>query len=193
MMLKSLDDLTTQGSIDITLGTQHQDLGMTDGFVSTAITIITTARTLILPDVLHPYVAQVCCHDIDFTYPRLNLHLNGRTPIAPRLMYPHQHVDPECHHLKQNLIAYPPTTLHAQEHYQDLSKHPVNNKLLMSYSDPINNKFLMIYSELINQTGLNDADIHTKCTPSAAFVNNKKQMGFHCPTDQPPSTPTGSE
>ena len=32
-------------------------------------------------------------------------------------------------------------------------------------------------------TGLNDADIHTKCTPSAAFLNNRKQMGFHCSTD----------
>jgi hypothetical protein len=49
-------------------------------------------------------------------------------------------------------------------------------------------------------TGLNDADIHTKCTPSAAFINNRKQMGFHCPTDatkdttdQPTTTPTGSE
>jgi hypothetical protein len=42
-------------------------------------------------------------------------------------------------------------------------------------------------------TGDNDADIHTKCTPSAAFVKNREQMGFHRPTDQPPTTPTGSE
>jgi hypothetical protein len=31
-------------------------------------------------------------------------------------------------------------------------------------------------------TGINDADIHTKCSPSATFVNNRKQMGFTCPT-----------
>jgi hypothetical protein len=41
-------------------------------------------------------------------------------------------------------------------------------------------------------TGDNNADIHTKCTPSAAFVNNRKEMGFHCPTDELPTTPTGS-
>ena len=48
-------------------------------------------------------------------------------------------------------------------------------------------------------TGLNDANIHTKCSPSAAFINNRKQMGFHCitdttddTTDQAPTTPTGS-
>jgi hypothetical protein len=37
-------------------------------------------------------------------------------------------------------------------------------------------------------TGLNDADIHTKCTPSSAFVNNRKQMGFHCTSDNSDST-----
>jgi len=42
-------------------------------------------------------------------------------------------------------------------------------------------------------TGDNNADIHTKCTPSAVFTKNRIQMGFHCPTDQPPTTPTGSE
>ena len=47
-------------------------------------------------------------------------------------------------------------------------------------------------------TGLNDADIHTKCSLSAAFINNRKQMGFYCTkdttddtTDRVPTTITG--
>ena len=32
-------------------------------------------------------------------------------------------------------------------------------------------------------TGLNDADIQTKCSPSATFVSNRNQMGFHSSTD----------
>ena len=70
--VESLDDPTTLESTDVTLGTRHQDLGMTDGFVSTAITIITTARTLVLPDVLHSYVAPECGNHILSLSDKLN-------------------------------------------------------------------------------------------------------------------------
>ena len=50
-------------STDAVRGTRHLDLEMTDGSGST--TIITTAHTLVLADVLHLYVAPECGHHID--------------------------------------------------------------------------------------------------------------------------------
>ena len=65
MTLKSLDGPTTLESTDVTLGTRHLDLEMIDGFGSMDIIIPTTARTLVLADVLHSYVAPECGHHID--------------------------------------------------------------------------------------------------------------------------------
>ena len=51
------------------------------------------------------------CHHPTFKHLILGLnHLNGRTPIAPWLMYPHQHQDPECHH---------PTLIHIINHLNE--------------------------------------------------------------------------
>ena len=125
-MLKSLDDLTTLGPTDVTLGTRHQDLGMKDGFVSTAITKITNARTLVIPDVLHSCVAPECGHHTDNLNSINNLNLNdpptalmsmylstdaSLTPTAQSLFLdalPTPDAREYCHHL-ENLSEHPPT------------------------------------------------------------------------------------
>ena len=87
MTLKSLDGPTTLESTDVTLGTRHLDLEMIDGFGSMDIIIPTTARTLVLADVLHLYEAPECGHHTDNLNYSDNLNFND-PPTAPMSMYP---------------------------------------------------------------------------------------------------------
>jgi hypothetical protein len=88
--LKYQDALTILGYIGALLGTQHPELT-----VNKVNTTTDTRSTLTgFHELLYPE-----CHHLTRKHLILGLnHLNGRTPINPRLMYPLQYMDPEYHH-----------------------------------------------------------------------------------------------
>jgi len=125
---------------DAVQGIRHQDSETTDGYGSTAITIITTARKLVLADVLHPYVAPECGHHIDNLNSSDNLNFNDPT-TALMSMYPPTDASLTPPALSLSLVALP--TLDDREycqHLENLNEHLPTAQLFTyqqtEYSNP---------------------------------------------------------
>ena len=133
MTLRYPDALMIQGSIGAPPDHHHQDEGTTDG-VSLMVNKVnylkecshTTPTCLLKHDMQerhHNFYELEAPDHHHHTYKHLILglnHLNGRTPITPRSMYLHQHMDPECyhptfmHHQYMDPECYHPTFMHHQ-------------------------------------------------------------------------------
>ena len=98
IMLKYQDAPTILGYIGALLGTHHPDQRITDvvNLTVNKINITTDTRSTLtgFHELLYPEY-----HHLTHKHLILGVsHLNGRTPINPRLIYPLQYMDPEYHH-----------------------------------------------------------------------------------------------